>query len=117
MSRRSEEFQAGGGEHFFHATGEELKPGSTLVPGREIGKQNWHEPLGHVYMSTDDHLAYLFGHGAEALNGQHRDINVYRVRPVGEISADPHAKHGTTYRAPRAVVESHHWSAPYGGSS
>jgi len=103
-----------GKERYFHGSGANLQPGDRLVPGAEIGRDNYHMDRDqHVYMEPQqeeqrnwrDPGAWIWAKTAALgdLSGPEGRSTVYTVKPEGYVTSDGLVE--GALRSPGAVVE------------
>lgn len=92
----------------FHGTSVELAPGTVLLPGRSVGRDNHPYLAGgatdRVWVTTS--IAAAVAYGLEAVSSDRRrdaDLHVYEVTPHGELSTAGRVTAGD-FTCDRAVV-------------
>lgn len=92
----------------FHGTSRELAPGTVLLPGRAVGRDN-HRYLGgtaadRVWVTSSVRAAASYA--IEAVSSDRRrdaDLHVYEVTPAGELSTAGRIGYAD-FTCPSAVV-------------
>lgn len=94
---------------WYHGTSRPFDAGATLLPGREVGRDNY--PDVHdlhtraVHVTTSLPMAVVFAMSA-LIDDPEPDASVcvYEVRPVGQVMQDPGGQAGEDHVCLRAVV-------------